>query len=231
MQFPKSFVPYVRDPHLPWQDADYEMSVYNGQDRIQTHRYKFQDSDFTDVLRVFGRFKQFLRDSSDNQVSAKFIQTNYIEIDSSKPTDPLLANINYVIVVTPELAYLFGFRTDVDTSATIENYPTIRLPAQGSFTSPHPIDLTRLLPNHILVYSDLVRPTLMGSTYQQVIKYVPISKDDLNSYESEHLEFVNIHSNYIPSFHVWIGTTGGKTIKFKEDDAEVLFNFVFRKLK
>jgi hypothetical protein len=101
----------------------------------------------------------------------------------------------------------------------------------GKFTSP--ISVKRLIPHSILLYCDIIRPIIIGSTYAKVLKLIPITritaKNDYEIYESQHLDFTTIENNSLSTMQFQLRHTNGVLLSFGNNKSEVLINLVFRK--
>jgi hypothetical protein len=124
------------------------------------------------------------------------------------------------IRASPELAYVLGIETE------------IKMTPDEEYISTYVIDVYRLIPHSLLVYCDIIKPIIVGSTYAKVIKLLPIrtQQEDRNMrfYESQHLDFVPIALNAISSFHFELRLANGCLIKFKKSDITVV-NILIRR--
>ena len=102
-----------------------------------------------------------------------------------------------------------------------------------TYTFSFKMDARRLNPSQMFVYSDMVRPSVLGSRYAPILKFVPImSKNDnreMISYESEHLDFITVSRAHIETIHMRLVESDGGTIAFKNKQEEVLYNFLLRR--
>jgi hypothetical protein len=231
IQFQRSFNPYTRDITLPWQKKDLEVKLIT-RDAMANRvvAYKIPEEAFQSNEIFLTTLNNLLRENFNTLLHVKLIN-DYLEFNSVKSSQPVLIGCSYQIRLAPELAYLTGFTREVQSGLSTDKYPVINLSEEATFAGHRILDLTRLEPGHVLVYTDVIAPTLMGSQYTQVLKFVPVSKENLVVYESEHLEFKRINCNYLPNIRLWLGGTGGSVVKFKKGDVEVLYNIIFRRVR
>ena len=93
------------------------------------------------------------------------------------------------------------------------------------------ISYNRLRPHSLLLYSSLGRPIIIGSIRAKVLKLIPIDKVDHASaitYESRHMDYVDIPHDTISSMDFELRDTSGMPIEFTSDEA-VHINLLIRK--
>jgi hypothetical protein len=64
----------------------------------------------------------------------------------------------------------------------------------GSYWGVEPVDVNRLVPKTIMVMTDFVRPSIVGSTLTNVIKVLPVPLDRKDSFDHGYVsqDFVNL---------------------------------------
>ena len=94
------------------------------------------------------------------------------------------------------------------------------------------VNYDRLTPHSILLYSNLGKPIIVGSTYAKVLKLIPIEKRthvSVTSYESKHLDYIPLSENVISNLEFGLHDSAGLRISFG-NDRPVLINLLFRKI-
>jgi hypothetical protein len=90
-------------------------------------------------------------------------------------------------------------------------------------------------PTTMLLYTDMVKGSVLGDQFAPLLKLIPTEQGSRDAavatYECRHLDFVNIASEHIVSINFSLRRFDGELVQFKDEDAEVLYNLVFRKIK
>jgi hypothetical protein len=98
-------------------------------------------------------------------------------------------------------------------------------------TGKHSVNLQT--PATMLLYSDMIKPTMFGDRNVQILKLVPTDQglgETTVSYECRHLDFAEVNSDHIMSISFVLRRFDGKLIEFTKENSEVLYNIVFRKV-
>lgn len=135
-----------------------------------------------------------------------------------------------VTVVFPsKTAFLLGISNTFVEGVT---YPIV---SGDRYIAPQKIDLERLAPRALLLYVDIIKPQVVGSQYSKVIKMIPVAREtsagNMQSYESNHLDFVELTHTHIHSVSLKLVQSDGQLVTFHNNADEVLINLVFSQQK
>ena len=89
------------------------------------------------------------------------------------------------------------------------------------------------LPIAVLLYADIVAPTIIGSKYVKMLKLFPYAQNRWNergSFECNHLAFIPVEQTYIGNIKFTILDAAGEELKFAEDEPTFV-TVVFKKIK
>lgn len=92
----------------------------------------------------------------------------------------------------------------------------------------HSISLDYSQPNYLMVYSNIVRPVVIGGEYKKILRVVPIVKSELEFTTEyfKHKEFCKLENNHIDTIDVILASHDGELINFK-DGHDVIINLEF----
>ena len=111
-----------------------------------------------------------------------------------------------------DMAYFLGWTT------TPENkYASIELNESEEYIPMFCRQNFPLFPNVMFIYSSCVKPSLVGDGLYKLLKVIPISKDDSDSYKSiefEHEEFLPLCNSEIQFMDFELRSHSGKLIEF-----------------
>jgi hypothetical protein len=224
------FLPYVRDDQVPWQEQDISVIIKRGT-RVLSKTYLLDKVEFfKNTPTLIARLNNLIQSEYPTiqiKDNVGYLTVNVLKKPSKpgKEEEPLEVKI----VFTPELGYILGITPSLVDQYNVEKFPQINVMEGAMYTCSEKINFERLFPNHVLVYVDVIKETIVGSSQQRIIKFVPVRKGEIFTYESEHLEFVRIRQNFTPVIHIWLGSIGGRTIECKNPKSEILYNFIVRK--
>ena len=117
------------------------------------------------------------------------------------------------------------------------NYDTIKF-YKKDLRIPHifgsGVDTTRLIPHAMIIYSSMVEPSIIGSSYANLVKMFPIYNRNIATgvfeiYESQHLDYFKVNNNILSKISIHLKDLSGEDIKFSTTHP-VQINFVFRKI-
>lgn len=90
--------------------------------------------------------------------------------------------------------------------------------------------LNVLKPNYLMIYTDLIEPNIVGSSFANLLKIVPIvGSDSYRNEEFKHKEFHPLSSTLIKNINVTIRSHSGNLINFDEKNKVFLNLFFVRK--
>ena len=129
---------------------------------------------------------------------------------------PLMAKLMGNLAVTNDMDYF--------ELVSVENPENGRFPGQA--------DLSRCLPNNLLLHSDFIKPILVGGAYSKTLKLIPRLGEETGekyrTYYSHHLDFVNLGINKISTVEFSLTDISGYPITFQDDDSVTHLNILFR---
>jgi hypothetical protein len=96
-----------------------------------------------------------------------------------------------------------------------------------------PFNLKPLQPLSIIIYSDLVKPTIFGDAYVNILKLVPLppqsESTEMTIYESHHLDYIPVKMMRLNTIHFKICTHSGDTIHFQDQSLPSIINLVLKR--
>ena len=97
----------------------------------------------------------------------------------------------------------------------------------------YPIDINYLKPNYIMLYSNIVKSTIVGGGYAKILKIVPIKETKLkySLNEFKHRDFYELEHFEIDAIEIQLRAHDGKFINFAEGSQEVIVNLEFNKIR
>ena len=101
-------------------------------------------------------------------------------------------------------------------------------------------DIKRCMPNTLSVHTDFTSPIVAGGKYCRLLKFIPILQDlqatdgsvmSTVSYESHHMDFVNLSTTELQSLQFQLRDGVGKPLVFENNDnnAVTFINLLFQK--
>ena len=226
LQYPARFQPYQRNRGAQhdfgirigvggeWEYADLSADGLKGLKAVVREMYLFTSRKTANQVEL---------DEADDRI--KFI------------VNPIVGE-NVYFALSHHLAVVLGavdsaHAAEADEEEGNAGMTVLTLVPDTTYTFSFKMDAKRLNPSQMFVYSDMVRPSVLGSRYAPILKFVPImSKNDnreMISYESEHLDFITFSRAHIETIHMRLVESDGGTIAFKNKQEEVLYNFLLRR--
>ena len=128
---------------------------------------------------------------------------------------------------------MFGGKLD-------ENVPfdgfTTKVIDVGLFLFENPVNHKMFVPHSILVYSDIVMESIVGSSFSNLLKQIhflqPINEDEAVgqiTLEPEHIEYVPINHSYITKIHIELRSNAGGLIDYIDKQEPVIVSLKFRR--
>lgn len=99
-------------------------------------------------------------------------------------------------------------------------------------------DIKRCMPNSLSVYTDFTSPTVVGGKFSRLLKFIPILQDlqatdgsvlPSVTYESHHMDFVNLPTTELQSLQFEVKDGTGKPLIFTDNNAVTYINLLFQK--
>jgi hypothetical protein len=100
------------------------------------------------------------------------------------------------------------------------------------------VDINRCMPSNLLLYSDFTSPIIVGGKYHKLLKFIPIlenfqladgSVSSYVSYESHHMDFVDVPTTDLESLQFDLRDAAGKKLTFTNKNVATIVNLLFRK--
>ena len=136
--------------------------------------------------------------------------------------------------LTSELAYILGWnQEDLKPSLNPSEETTssyIFLEQNIQHKLPRKFDSQFFIPKAFLVYTNCIRPSLIGSTYAPILKSIPIRRSSSKAvtYESKNLEYKDIIFSALEHIRFDIVKADGEHVKFEEDKGDIFLTLMFR---
>ena len=132
---------------------------------------------------------------------------------------------NITISLPPELAYFLGA-----TDTILDDLWKHKIKAGHEYIFVSAPDYRRLLPENLLLYCNIIKPVVFGPVYAQVLKMIPLKIHDAIqmgsiSYESEHLDYLDLSVPEFNTIHFTIKDLSGSNFEMSKD---CLTNIVLR---
>jgi hypothetical protein len=147
-------------------------------------------------------------------------------------------NANSIFTISRAIAELLGYESRSDS--------VIGIVDKKEFVSFHNIlsgeeyrvfnfdgfsNINALNPNYLMIYTDIIEPNIVGSTYSKLLKIAPVLQSSLDNYKIEefkHREFHQLESTRIKTIKISIRSHSGYLINFPESK-RVFLNLLFSK--
>ena len=147
---------------------------------------------------------------------------------------------NTALFIPLTLAEIFGFEIETNKSEYILPIKNnLGLIAKDLETTEDPTkymkfsftglpNINALKPLYFMVYSDIITPCIVGSSYANLLKIIPIeSSQELNKIqEFKHKEFHSLESTLLNKININIRSNDGNLINF-DDNSKVFLNLLF----
>jgi len=129
------------------------------------------------------------------------------------------------IYFTSELAKILGFQLPESSTDTHK----ISLEPNQTILCEREVDINFFKPSYLMIYTDLVKETIISGSYTNLLKIVPINFDSdvskLQTAEFIHLEFRELANHLINEIKIEIRDHSGNLIQFAHNN--IYLNLVF----
>ena len=139
----------------------------------------------------------------------------------------LTSNVDCSVVLGKDLAYLFGFTNMVKNTAT-----KLQLTNGVTVTASYSMQIFPLFPTHIFLYSNVVKPSLLGGDQHNLLKIIPLSEPNLayKIVEFTHEEFLSISTSEVEYINFELRTHSGSFVEFFDMGEPTYLNLCFKQL-
>ena len=139
----------------------------------------------------------------------------------------LFARKDFILKMGRDLAYLLGF-------TTIQNGVNMKLQLQKNktFKARYKLQPIPLLPTHLFLYSNIVKPSLVGEGLHRLLKVIPVyykQNKSYHTYEFEHSEFIPISTTEVQYIEFELRSYSGTLIEFADPNVNTFLNLTFQK--
>jgi hypothetical protein len=167
------------------------------------------------LTRLFHYFKVPLTPTSSSNFLKLSALTKVQETENEIEID-----IEHVeLALTPELAFLLG-ATDVISQDVWKNtiYP------ERSIMFEHEIDVTRMVPNAVLLYCDIIKPVIIGPTYAEILRTIEVKLEEKGniSFQPKLLEWLELSNTNIKTIHFQIKDISGRDFQLQKDSVALI---------
>lgn len=161
------------------------------------------------------------RDRAEGILKASIAQTGNLMLEAGK---------DLTINLSPLFSLVVGGGTALKEG---HNYYEIFCKEGTKTFFPGLVKLERCLPQNMVLFCDIISPVIMGGKYSKILKVIQVAaKDDktkYTTYESNHLEFVDVASDRVQSMNFQLSTISGDPITFLDAKSPSLVTIMFRK--
>jgi hypothetical protein len=236
MQFPNEFLPMVPD-RLAEDMIMYIQDFPQGRGR--TKSFHLEPKDFGSPQALVTRLQELANGHlSTLGLSLTFSILPNMKLATIKRVGDVLTQFNLA------LGTRLGFGADTFRNGKIRPYVNGRFiqfvePINVISNKP-PETVSGPFPRTALLYSNLAQPTPHGDKLSNILKMIPLraqiggennSSSSYISYECRRLDYSPVASDHIASVTFALGRFDGGLAGFKNENEEVLYNVVFRKIK
>ena len=209
IQFPNQFAYLGNDGE--------SVNIYYKHGDMQDGTITLSEKDFSNTHQpILEKISFLVRDLTDNVITP-IVEDGYFTIDNDSDG---ASEIRF----DGKLAYLLGmtelyFPNEIFTVPEVEHY-----------IPPYDINLARLAPNSMMLYTDIIQPIIIGSENAKILKHIPIKHTEdglLQMYESKHLNFIPLSHSRISSIVFKLMQYDGSPIKFSDSTEELIYSIVF----
>lgn len=214
VQFPNRFLRFTREDAAKVQIRVREAGKEEGE-------LMFLEEDFTSVVNLVSILSA--------ELSTRYMLNVHMEHYHLLIKFTMVDDSETELLFDNKLAILLGM---VDFHSPDEMH-SIKGKKETVYSSPFKINLGRLSPTAMMIFSDVVEPVIVGSHFSKIMKIIPAEASGggaagtMQSYESRHLDFVPVAYRHIPSIHMRLLQTDEQPITFANEDEEVLYNLLF----
>jgi len=92
----------------------------------------------------------------------------------------------------------------------------------------NPINMEYFTPSYVMMYSNIVEPTIIGGNYSNILKIFPVitSEDEYVIHQFKHREFHSLLNNEVKNINLQFRTHSGDYIYFASDNY-VIVDLIF----
>lgn len=186
------------DNHLSFIETDEKFKILP-KTKISCHIVNecFDQESLVKVLNDFSSLSSLIYFS---------ITDNCLYINSKK---------NCVIRLSHNLAKFFNV-PNIDLSYTFK-HKDVHLKKNTNTKIGNSINWYLFRPAYLMIYSDLVKPSLISSEYTNILRIVPVKKEDEIEYQSvefKNVEFREIANNFVNIINIQIRSHSGELVAF-----------------
>lgn len=151
----------------------------------------------------------------------------------------LTCHVNCQIKVPMAVAKVIGLNREVNKIGLLQldfygSTPIVNRDENEyyKFNFPHQIDLNYLKPNYIMLYTDIIKSTIIGGGYGKILKNVSIKDNNLNYALNEFKtkDYCELEHFEIDTVEIQLRAHDGKYINFARSNQEVIVNLEFIKM-
>ena len=238
IHFTSRFKKHIRNPELPY-DFGIRLLLNVEEEKLSPNDpemvFRLEEADFATHSALVMKMNSVVQNQYMNFEWRKLfsftMEGNHLILTcENDPSSPQIQP--FLFWMTPELGHILGFKADVvyiQKHNNVLDFPHKIIRENERISSFIEIDNDRLFPHHLLLYTDIIRPSVFGSNFLKILKYVPITKKErFYSYESERLIFVPLEFDYIPSIEFQLTNVAGYPTEFFDEKSEIMYNLLFR---
>jgi len=225
LQYPKKFKP------LPYEENERTIIASTFKDgRLQElKRYTLPNITYVAVDEIASLINKFLTDSNDGRVT---MMSDTFSVSSKKKPRFFLPS-GAVLFLPVQIAEIFGYEFERNNENMFLNgnilclisNPKLNKNSLISFNGAPNLDI--LKPEYFMVYSNIIVPNIVGSTFANLLKIIPLQKNEEDSTtEFKHKEFHSLESTLVKNINISIRSHSGNLINF-EDKSKIFLNLLF----
>lgn len=132
------------------------------------------------------------------------------------------------ISASKELLYYMGFTKQKLIDNTSE---TMTFSFKKKYIFSEFVREDYLLPNYMMVYTNIIQPTIIGDDFSKIFKILPVTMSKRHElFEFEHLDYFKLQNSYVSNMKIEIRDHTGALINFAHDE-EVVLSIIFKQVK
>jgi hypothetical protein len=207
--------------YLSHQDVWIEYYRLHRNDWLLAHQYNFKN----EKIRSFQHLEMIL---NANTYVARRQKQFRIKIHRNSKKTTYDSDMTLKIRMSKTLASMLGSSTDNFITDYRERNKLIGF-----------ADIKRCMPNTISLHTDFTSPIVAGGKYCRLLKFIPILQDlqatdgsvyPSVSYESHHMDFVNLSTSDLQSLQFELKDGVGKPLVFTNNNIVTFVNLLFSKI-
>lgn len=133
------------------------------------------------------------------------------------------SNFNYRIAITKALACVLGLISVPEYYSNISNV-IVNIEQDTRVSATHKMNLNQFIPNYLMIYTDLIKNSIINEKYTNLLRVVPIEQNITTSYQTVDFKNITYHeiSNYlIDAIKIEIRDHSGQLIQFQNNDVNL----------